>query len=79
MSLSQVTFTYEKLSPESLPQEWQSLVVAAKDAAEEAAEGPTGEADKAAAEEAGMGFAGETKEEAGDRPSSSAASGSGST
>ena len=22
MSLSQVTFTYEKLSPESLPQEW---------------------------------------------------------
>ena len=36
MSLSQVTFTYEKLSPESLPQEWQSLVVAAKDAAEHA-------------------------------------------
>ena len=36
MSLSQVTFTYEKLSPESLPHEWQSLVVAAKDAAEHA-------------------------------------------
>ena len=36
MSLLQVTFTYEKLNPESLPQEWQSLVVAAKDAAEHA-------------------------------------------
>ncbi|MBP5137024.1 MAG: cytidine deaminase [Paludibacteraceae bacterium] len=34
MSLSEVSFSYEILNPDSLPQEWQELVAAAKDAAE---------------------------------------------
>ena len=55
---------------------------AAKGAAEYAAKGPAGEAGKAAAEETGKGPAGEAggaaaEEEAGDQPSSSAASSSG--